>query len=95
MDLRLVLRESAAELQWKRPGKEEFEPLKAAKARQFAEDVRSARVGFPPEAELLWQAFDRQLSYGRSLELNYSEAEAKRVLGRLLRLRPFPRRRPR
>ncbi|MEK7684512.1 MAG: DEAD/DEAH box helicase [Verrucomicrobiota bacterium] len=86
-DLRVVLNEAAASLQWKPAGSEVYEELKATKARQLADDHREGRLTFSSEAELLWQLFQQRLFYGRSLQLNYHDSEAREMLGRMLRLR--------
>ncbi|MEO8428009.1 MAG: DEAD/DEAH box helicase, partial [Verrucomicrobiota bacterium] len=86
-DLRLRVDEKEAILEWKRPGQETFELLKTNPFRQFADDHRAGRVALQPEAEMIWQAFQARLDYGRSLQLSYHDSDALERLGRLFRLR--------
>ena len=48
-DLRLVLGEKMAELEWKRPGQADFGPFKQVHLNQFAQDYDEGRVELPPK----------------------------------------------
>jgi hypothetical protein len=85
-DLRLKLLAGSAVPQWKRPGSDGFEVLKNSWARQALEDYRHGGIQFLPEAEFLWETFQRRLELNRSLELNYQDPDALNTLNRLVRL---------
>jgi hypothetical protein len=84
-DLRLVMDEKEARLQWFRPGHEGFEPMKQTQARQVSTDERDGRVRFTMEGALLWQLISNALFYGGSSHLRYHDPNATTALGRVLR----------
>jgi hypothetical protein len=87
-DLRLVMGEKEATLQWRRPGQDQFEPLKHNQLRQLTTDYDADALQFTTEAELLWELFiQAQTHYGTRAYLAYKSSEASRILGRILRLR--------
>jgi hypothetical protein len=83
----LKVGDKTAFLEWKRPGQESFESVKAGQFKQFAEDHKGGLAELPPEAEVIWQAFDQRLYFGRSFELRFSDHDAYATLNRLFRLR--------
>src|SRR6185369_11205116 len=64
LDLRLVIDDEIARLQWQRPGRAEFETLKQSQFRQLDSDYTAGLIKLNPEAELLWQLFSNALDYG-------------------------------
>jgi hypothetical protein len=54
-DLRIVVEETEARLQWRRPGHETFETIKPAQIHKIAEDERRGWLQLATEAALLWQ----------------------------------------
>src|SRR5437762_11933398 len=84
-DLRIVVGETEASLQWLRPGQENFEYLKHNQIRQLSDDDRNARVRFTTEAALLWQLIANQFYYSASSNLRYNEPNMMGALGRVLR----------
>ena len=54
-DLRLRLSESFAELEWRQPGRDHFEPTKLPRFRDFIEQRENGEALLPPEAELLFE----------------------------------------
>jgi hypothetical protein len=86
-DLRVLIEEKEARLQWLRPGQAAFDTLKHTQLRQFTTDCDEGRMQLTPEAEFIWQLFAQRLFYGMAAHLSYRDAEAARVLGRLLRIR--------
>src|SRR5205085_6258305 len=53
-DLRLVIAEKEALLEWQRPNQATFEPIKAAQISQLAEEHPEGLVQFTTEAEIIW-----------------------------------------
>jgi hypothetical protein len=86
-DLRVLIGEKEARLQWQRSGQPAFETFKHTQYRQLAEDYDGGAAALTAEGELLWHFFSQRLYYGRGSELRYEDAESSRLLGRLLRLR--------
>jgi hypothetical protein len=84
-DMRLVIGEKEAHLEWLRPGREEFEPIKAAQFHQISQDEARGWVHFKTEAALLWQLLSPRLIFGGNLALRFYENEARATLGRVLR----------
>ena len=84
-DLRIVIGEAEASLQWLRPGQETFEMLKHQQVRQLSDEDRSARVRFTTEAALLWQLIANQFYYSFSSNLRYQDPNMMAALGRVLR----------
>src|SRR5436190_19112439 len=54
-DLRLVIEEKEALLQWLRPGREAFETIKPAQLHRISEEEGQGQLQFTTEAALLWQ----------------------------------------
>jgi hypothetical protein len=84
-DLRIMIGEAEATLQWLRPGQENFEPLKHNQIRQLSDDDRNARARFTTEAALLWQLIANQFYYSFSSNLRYTDPNMMGALGRVLR----------
>jgi hypothetical protein len=84
-DLRVVVGEAEASLQWLRPGQEVFEHLKHNQIRQLSDDDRNGRVRFTTEAALLWQLIANQFYYSASSNLRYHDPNMMASLGRVLR----------
>jgi hypothetical protein len=87
IDLRVVIDEKEAFLEFRRPGQEEFQPLKSPQFNQYSRDYGEGVVLFTQEAELLWQLFSQRLYTGSAPQLRYYDNEAAAALRRLLRLR--------
>jgi hypothetical protein len=92
IDLRLVLEEEEARLQWRRADQLTFEPMKASHFRQLDRDWEEGRVRLTVEAELLWNLFAQGDYYAARPQLEYSDDQAETVLGRLLRIRSLENR---
>lgn len=86
-DMRLVMDRETAVLEWKRPGRNDFEPVKPILFRQFVDDFRHGRVGLDPAIEVMCQLAASRLLYNSSLELRYDEPEALAMVGQLLRMK--------
>lgn len=86
-DLRVLIEEREAHLQWRRPGQTAFDTLKPAQVRQLATDYDEGRVWLTPEAELIWQLFSQRIFYGMATQLPYRDSQTVRLLGRFLRMR--------
>jgi hypothetical protein len=84
-DLRLVLAENEARLHWKRPGHEEFEPMKQTQIQQILDDERRGWVQFGNEAALMWQLISARFFYASSLQLRYFDDETLASIGRVIR----------
>ncbi|HWX18373.1 MAG TPA: DEAD/DEAH box helicase [Candidatus Binatia bacterium] len=87
IDLQLVVDETGVRLQWRRPGRTEFEPIKQTHFRQLRTDLDEGLVSFSNEAELIWEFFSHRVYYANRTRLDYDDAEATEILGRMLRIR--------
>jgi hypothetical protein len=85
VDFRIVLAEHEARFHWLRPGATEFEPLRASQFQELVQHLNEGIQTFTPAADFLVQLLRHRLTYGRSLDLRYGDAEADRLLGHLLR----------
>src|SRR6266436_4354080 len=54
-DLRLVIEEKEALLQWLRPGREAFETIKPAQLQRISDEEGQGHLQFTTDAALLWQ----------------------------------------
>ncbi len=86
IDLRLVIHEEQAVLEWRRPGHEGFHPLKSSHYNQLVRDAGELSSPFCTEAETLWHFFAQRYYLGQPGRLDYEDQEAVRALRRLLRL---------
>ncbi|MCI0744123.1 MAG: DEAD/DEAH box helicase [Verrucomicrobia subdivision 3 bacterium] len=84
-ELRLRLTESAALLEWKRPGKEAFEPLKMSSARDLANEV----FALSPQAQWLWDSFSTEYTYYTRTEFKYNDARTSDRLWQLFQMAGF------
>lgn len=84
-DLRLMLKEDRAVLEWKRPGRDRFEAAKTGPFRQFVDAYRNGRASIDPALEIMCQLIAGRLLYSSSLELRFKESEALSTVGQLLR----------
>jgi hypothetical protein len=84
-DLRLVIRESAANLQWLRPGHDQFEDIKPGQVHQISQDEARAWVQFKMEAALLWQLLVPRFYYSGNASINFHQSDARATLSRILR----------
>ena len=84
-DLRLVVDEHEARLEWRRPGRDRFEAFKAAHLKQLWDVEEEGRYQFTPEADLIWQIFSNYFRSGFSPKVAYDRSEAPRMLGHILR----------
>ena len=87
IDLRLMIEDRVARLQWRPPGQPEFEPFRQQQYRQLEIDYRGGRVNFTTEGEILWQLFTSAVLHGMKLDLNSYDSGVTRVIGRILRTR--------
>ncbi|EEF62262.1 DEAD/DEAH box helicase [Pedosphaera parvula] len=87
--LRVRFTEQAAVLEWKLPGRENFEAVKAAQARTLQGELQNGRTVLAPELEWLWETFSSRLDFGSRPELPYSDASPLKKLGRLFRMPEF------
>jgi hypothetical protein len=84
-DLRLVIGEREAGLQWRPPGQGAFHSVKTGQLQQLARDHEHGAVQFSPASELLWEHFSQRLYLG-VLQLRYDAGhDTLRTLGRILR----------
>jgi hypothetical protein len=84
-DLRLVIGEKEAGLQWRPTGQETFQSVKTGELQQLARDHEHGVVQFSPPSELLWEHFSQRLYLG-VLQLRYDSGfDTMRTLGRILR----------
>ncbi len=86
IDLQVKFHIKHASLEWKRPNAGQFEPMKQSQSRQLDCDYTAERVHLTPEAEIIWGSFEDSYN-GNLMQLMYDDAESKRTLARLLRLR--------
>jgi hypothetical protein len=84
IDLRLMVGEKNAHLEWRRPGRDQFETMKAGHLGQVESEREEGATEFMGDAGLLWDLFSPRLLYG-SNQLAYHEMDSTRVLGRILR----------
>ena len=75
-ELRLMIGETEARLQWRRPGYENFEPIKPGQATQLLEDERRGWIQFAPESALLWQVLSARFFYAPNYQLRYFDDDA-------------------
>jgi SNF2-related domain/Helicase conserved C-terminal domain len=86
IDLRVVIAETEALLEWRRGGQENFQPLKSANVQQLTNDSQEGRIHFTSEAELLWHFFSQRIFFTSSAHLRYSDSESVNVIRRFLRV---------
>src|SRR6266404_2646667 len=84
-DLRLVIGQKEAFLQWHRPNQESFQTIKSTHMSQLANDYQEGAVQFTHEAELLWHLFSSRLYVGAT-QLRYHDDESAHILRRILRM---------
>ncbi len=86
IDLRIALRETGAELEWKLPGQSEFAALKQNQMREWQRRFQGGEAELTTQGEWIWPVFEQRLMYGARLALEYYEEAAQRALARLFRL---------
>ena len=86
-DLRLLIDEKEARLQWIRSPQTTFDSIKQIHIRLFVTDYEEGKIQLTPEAELIWQLLSQRLFYGMAIQLPYLDSESSRLLNRFLRLR--------
>ncbi len=86
IDLRIALRETGAELEWKLPGQSEFAALKQNQMREWQRRFQGGEAELTTQGEWIWPVFEQRLMYGARLSLEYYEEAAQRALARLFRL---------
>ena len=86
IDLRIALRETGAELEWKLPGQAEFSVLKQNQMREWQRRFQGGEAELTTQGEWIWPVFEQRLMYGARLALEYYEEAAQRALARLFRL---------
>lgn len=88
-ELRGRFAEKSAVLEWRRPGHENFEPLKSTQARQFREDLKNGAVELSAEAQWVWETFSTRLDFSTGTDLAYTDPIALEKLGRMFRMPAF------
>ena len=88
-ELRARFREKSATLEWRRPGHENFEPLKSTQACQFREELKKGAAEISTEAQWLWETFSARLDFGGTTDVAYTDAIALEKLGRMFRMPAF------
>ena len=85
-DLRVRLSKFGADLECRRPGAADFEPLKSHTYTRLANELSSSLAALTAEAEVLWQAFrGRYSTTGLQSRVHLNDIDALRTLGFLLR----------
>ncbi|MEY2428591.1 MAG: hypothetical protein QOJ40_1476, partial [Verrucomicrobiota bacterium] len=84
-ELRLVIDEKEARLQWQRGGHDAFETIKPAQLQHIPDEERRGRLFFTAEGALLWQLLSTRFYLGSTMHLRYSDMAAANALGRVLR----------
>src|SRR5262249_12217343 len=85
-DLRLVIGEKEASLESRRPGQEQFQPVKNNQLNQLLTEIRQGLTQLTSEAELLWNLFLQNFDNGFH-QLQYYDDEACGIWRRILRMR--------
>jgi hypothetical protein len=86
IDLRVVITEKEALLEWRRSGQEVFQPLKSTNVQQLSNDWEEARIHFTSEAELLWHFFSQRMFFTSSAHLRYSDSDSVNIIRHFLRI---------
>jgi hypothetical protein len=86
VDLRVVITEKEALLEWHRTGQESFQPLKSANMQQLSDDWQGGRIRFTSEAELLWHFFSQRMFFTSSAHLRYSDSDSVNIIRHFLRI---------
>jgi len=86
IDLRVVIAEKEALLEWRRSGQESFQPLKSANVQQLSNDWQEGRVHLTSEAELLWHFFSQRMFFTSSAHLRYSDSDSVNIIRHFLRI---------
>jgi hypothetical protein len=84
-DLRLVIEEKEALLQWLRPGREAFETIKPSQLQRITDEERQGRIQFTTEGALLWQFVAQRFYYGGNMRLRYQDPDARTAFARVFR----------
>jgi hypothetical protein len=85
-DLRLVIGDKQAGLEWKRPGQAAFLPLKGAQFHQLSRDRGEGHIQLTQEGELIWHLLSQRVYFGAAdSHLRYYDMNAAETLRRLLR----------
>jgi hypothetical protein len=86
VDLRVVIAEKEAQLEWRRGSQENFQSLKSANVQQLSNDAGEGRIHFTSEAELLWHLFSQRMFFTSSAHLRYMDTESVNIIRRFLRI---------
>jgi hypothetical protein len=86
IDLRVVVTEKEALLEWRRSGQEGFQPLKTTNIQQLSDDWEEARIHFTSEAELLWHFYSQRMFFTSSAHLRYSDSDSVNIIRHFLRI---------
>jgi hypothetical protein len=86
VDLRVVIAEKEAFLEWRRSEQENFQPLKSANVQQLSNDSQDGLVHFTSEAELLWHFFSQRMFFSSSAHLRYSDSDSMNIIRRFVRI---------
>ncbi len=86
-ELRLLIADDGAHLQWQRPGQTVFTGIRRTQLPQADQEFQRGALNFSAEAQLLWQFFAPRQHEPGEPDLIYAHEETVRILGRVLRLR--------
>ncbi len=86
LDLRLMLHDDEARLQWRTEPDAKFVELKQAHAKKFAEQYERGTLTLAAESLPLWSAVFKPWNYESWWLFKYSNASARPALNRLLRM---------
>jgi hypothetical protein len=86
IDLRLVMRERSAELEWRPAEQAEFSALNVSQLRDLQRRLRSGGAELMADAEWLWAPFEQKAASQGKAVLEFYEESTQRTLSRLFRL---------
>ncbi|HYG23817.1 MAG TPA: DEAD/DEAH box helicase [Verrucomicrobiae bacterium] len=89
LELLLVIRANAAQLDWRTNPRAPFRPLKPGQAKRLSEQYQSGELVIGAESLSLWSASYKPLFYEHWWNLEYGNDSAEATLNRLLRM-PLP-----
>ena len=84
-DLRLLIEEKEALLQWLRPGRDAFETIKPSQLQRISDEEGQGHIQFTTEGALLWQLVAQRFYYGGNTRLRYQDPDARTALARVFR----------
>ncbi|HLH53006.1 MAG TPA: DEAD/DEAH box helicase [Verrucomicrobiae bacterium] len=85
-ELRVVITEYTAQLEWLPPGKGQFEKAKQNQLRRLQDSYYEGQLQLDPQSELIWQLFSNASDYGSPIDIDYEDPDSTQVLNRLIRV---------